>query len=311
MDGPIAADFKHVEVMPRFTDKALEYLKSQKGSEQPFFLYLAYASPHVPVVPSEKWRGKSGLNLYGDFVMMMDSEVGRILQTLEELGMRENTIVIFTADNGCCPTTGATVMEAKGHYASGDFRGYKADLFEGGHRVPCIVQWPSGVKKGICRQTISLNDFFRTFADLTEQKLKDNEGEDSVSLLPLFRNPDRKEALREATIHHSIDGQFAIRQGDWKLLASPSSGGWSAPRPQQKELLKKLPPMQLYHLGDDPQEKNNLIAQHPKKAQELLLLLLKQIEDGRSTPGAVQNNDATDNWKQKDKLYELKIIENF
>ena len=188
----------------------------------------------------------------------------------------------------------------KDHYPSGVFRGYKADIFEGGHRVPFIAKWPEVIKPGTQNdQTICTTDLLATIAAIVDYKLKDNEGEDSYNMMPLFKSEEIDGTFREATVHHSINGSFAIRKGDWKLIMCPGSGGWSFPRPgNDEDILKKLPPLQLYNLKDDPGEKNNLQDKFPKKVEELKALLTKYILSGRSTPGIPQKNDANENWHQ-------------
>lgn len=168
-----------------------------------------------------------------------------------------------------------------------------------GHRVPTIVEWGDKAGKGRCAQTICLNDFYATFATLNNYRIKDNEAEDSYNILPLIQNPNHPVTIREATVHHSIRGEFAIRKGDWKLLCSPSSGGWSFPRPgTNKEVIATLPLIQLYNVKTDPAESKNMYSEYPEIVKELKELLQKYIREGRSTPGSIQTNDVTDNWKQ-------------
>ena len=171
------------------------------------------------------------------------------------------------------------------------FRGHKADIFEGGHRVPFLVQWPENIKAGTSSdQTICLTDFTRTAATIVDAQLTDNEAEDSYNILPLLLGEDNGNPIREATVHHSINGSYSIRQGKWKLAFCPGSGGWSAPRPKvAKE--EGLPPIQLFDLTQDIEEQQNLAAENPEVVEALTALMEKYIEDGRSTPGAVQEND--------------------
>lgn len=299
-EGPTSPDFIHEEVTPHLFQKAINYIDQQAQEPQPFFLYLPLPSPHTPILPTQAWQGKSGLNPYGDFVIMIDHYMGELLATIEAAGIEENTLIIFTSDNGCSPAAKMDELTAKGHYPSAIYRGHKADIFEGGHRVPFIVKWPRVIPKGaVSDETICLTDFMATCAEITHYDLADDEGEDSYSLLPLFENRSLSAPLREATVHHSINGSFAIRQGPWKLIMCPGSGGWSAPRPADKEVIDTLPKVQLYHLGDDPGERHNLQAEHPAKVREMKSLLIKYITDGRSTPGIVQKDDSIDGeWKQ-------------
>ena len=205
--------------------------------------------------------GKSGLNAYGDFVMQTDWSVGQVLQALEQTGLAENTLVIFTSDNGCSPAANVQELERKGHYPSDVFRGYKADIWDGGHRIPFIARWPGRIKPGsVSDQLICLTDLMATCADMLGVKLPDDAGEDSVSILPALLG-QASGPLREAVVHHSINGSFAIRQGKWKLELCPDSGGWSAPKPGSAEA-KKLPPVQLYDMAPGLGERTNLQEQH-------------------------------------------------
>lgn len=189
-------------------------------------------------------------------------------------------------------------MEKLGHHANHIYRGHKSDLFDGGHRIPCMIRWKGEFRPHSVAQTICLTDFYATFAAINQYQLKDSEGEDSYNLLPAIRSIDEIPAIREATVHHSIDGEFTIRQGKWKLLFSASSGGWSSPKPQDKALLKGLPAMQLYDMNADPRERRNLVNEYPEKVRELQEIMWRYIKDGRSTPGQPQPNDPCDKWEQ-------------
>lgn len=303
--GPTASDFVHEEVLPHITDRAIDFIqKESRKKGKPFFLYLPLPAPHTPILPTGEFLGKSKLNMYADFVMMVDHHVGRILQALEKAGIDKNTLVVFTSDNGCSPQANYDELLAKGHNPSYIYRGHKADLFEGGHRVPCVVQWKGNIKPGESAQTICLTDFFTTFADVTGIAVKNTEGEDSYSLLPALKDPGLTTPIREATVHHSITGEFAIRKGDWKLLVSPSSGGWSFPKPSDKKALAGLLPMQLYNIKNDPGEKNNLYASQQAIADQLLTLLRSYITKGRSVPGENQFNETTGRWKQLETIFQ-------
>jgi arylsulfatase A-like enzyme len=242
-------------------------------------------------VPGKEWQEKSGITPYADFVMQTDWAVGEVTAALNKAGVAGNTLIIFTSDNGCSPAAGIPDLQAKGHYPNGDLRGMKADVFDGGHRVPFIVRWPSQVKAGSrSDQTICLTDFMATCAEVTGAKLPANAGEDSVSILPALLGKDQA-PLREAVVHHSINGSFAIRQGKWKLELCADSGGWSDPKPGSAQA-GTLPDTQLYDLSADPAESRNLQAEHAEIVGRLTKLLEKIIADGRSTPGPKQANDA-------------------
>ena len=299
--GPAAADFEAEEVLPALTRRAVEYVRAQAAdalSGKPFFLYLPLSAPHTPSVPSKEWRGQSGLNAYADFVMQTDATLGAITAALEQAGLTTNTLVIFTSDNGCSPEADFNQLASKGHDPSHIFRGMKADHFEGGHRVPFIVRWPGRVKAGSTSgQLVCLNDFMATCAEIIGAKLPDHAGEDSVSFLPVLE-ACATGPTRTSLVHHSINGSFAIREGNWKLALSPSSGGWSAPRPGTLAA-KQLPPAQLYDLSRDVGETNNLASSEPATVARLTALLEKIVADGRSTPGARQTNTvAVKVWKE-------------
>ncbi len=202
--GPAAESFEAVDVLPTLTQKAVEFVTQKAKTDQPFFLYLPLNSPHTPIVPSKEWQGKSGLGNYGDFVMQTDWAVGQILAAIDQAGVGNNTLVIMTSDNGCSPAARIPDLQAKGHFPNGDFRGMKADIFDGGHRVPFLVRWPEQVKPGSrSAQTICLTDFMATCADILGTKLPDTTGVDSVSILSALRGTD-KAPLRESVVHHSI-----------------------------------------------------------------------------------------------------------
>lgn len=290
--GPAAPEFVVEEVLPELTRRAIAYLRA-RGAEakagRPFFLYLPLASPHTPVVPSEPWQGRSGLNYYADFVMQTDDSVGEILAELEAQGLAKNTLVIFTSDNGCSPQADFPALLAKGHHPCGVFRGHKADIFEGGHRVPLLVRWPLQVPPGRrSEQLVCLTDMLATVADALGATLPENAGEDSFSFLPALLGTDKPPA-RQAIVHHSINGSFAIRQGPWKLALCPDSGGWSEPRPGSAAS-SALPPTQLYDLTSDIGETTNVATDHPEIVERLTKLLQRYVEQGRSTPGPSQSN---------------------
>ncbi|MGN6438729.1 MAG: sulfatase family protein [Agriterribacter sp.] len=287
--GPAGNDFKHDEVLEKITDKATAYISSQAKSGNPFFLYFPLTSPHTPVLPSAAYRGKSGTNEYGDFVLMTDAMVGKILEAVKAAGIEQNTIIVITSDNGCSPNADFDKLIAAGHDPSYIYRGTKADIFEGGHRIPFIVKWPGKVKAATeSGATVCLTDLMATLADMLQQPLKDNEGQDSYSLLPLLLQ--QKGYARTSTIHHSIDGNFSIRNQDWKLILARGSGGWSIPTEKEAKA-QNLPAVQLYNLKTDIGETKNVAADHPQVVKELTKLLQATVENGRSTKGKKQRND--------------------
>ena len=297
--GLTSDDFDHTLVLQDLTDKAVQYIRQHEKAGSPFFLYFPLPAPHTPILPTTEFLGKSNTNMYGDFVMQVDDVVGQIRETLENLGISENTLLVFTSDNGCSPRADYEELAAVDHDPSHTFRGTKADIFEGGHRVPFIVEWPGkALKNSISDNTICTVDFFATCAELTGYQIQDNEAEDSFSILPAIKG-ESDANIREFTVHHSINGSFAIRQGNWKLCFCPGSGGWSYPRPRDIEAEGlELPAMQLYQLGEDIGETKNLIHEYPEKATELKKALANIILDGRSTPGSTRENEGMEGWTQ-------------
>lgn len=288
-EGPMVPGWRPEAILPTITDRACEVVERHAGSDIPLFLYFALTSPHTPLAVNAPWKGKSGLNTYADFVMETDAMVGRVTEALDRAGLAENTLVLFTSDNGCAPYIGVEDLERKGHYPSAWFRGYKADAWDGGHRIPFIARWPGVVAPGsACGQLACLTDLMATCADLASARLPDDAGEDSVSILPLLRGEDR--VVRQAVVHHSITGRFAVRDGRWKLVLCPGSGGWTAPR-DEVAAQQGLPPVQLYDMEADPGETTNLQEEHPEVVARLAGLLERASAEGRSTPGARQAND--------------------
>ena len=297
--GPTSDDFHHATVLQDVTDKAVAYINKKAGKETPFFLYLPLPAPHTPILPSTEFLGKSNTNMYGDFVMQVDDVVRQIREVLKEQGISENTLLVFTSDNGCSPKANFNELARVKHDPSGEFRGGKADIYEGGHHVPFIVEWPkvTGENK-VIDQTLCTTDFLATCAEVSNYKLADNEGEDSYSMLPLISG-DKTNIDREYTVHHSINGSFAIRKGEWKMCFCPGSGGWCDPKPNTfKNKEGEFSKFQLYNLKDDIAETTNLAGQYPEIEKELKAAMAKLILDGRSTEGAKQSNEGMANWKQ-------------
>jgi arylsulfatase A len=290
--GPVSEDFTHVGVQPRLAREAVDFLEHQDG-KQPFFLYLALASPHTPIVPSPEFSGRTGTTPYGDFCVEVDATVGAILRALEARGMDKNTLIIFAADNGASPAADFPGLKAVHHDPQPGLRGAKADLYEGGHRVPFIARWPAKIAAGSRSDALVCQiDFLATCAQLLATPLPANTAEDSVSLLPILTGTAPQ--VRESLVNHSVNGSFAIRRGPWKLCLAPDSGGWSDPKPGQAAA--GSPPFQLFNLEQDPAEKTNLYAQHPEIVQQLGELLKQQVLNGRSTPGAPQQNTGGNDW---------------
>lgn len=288
-----------INMLPRLARKSVEYIHSRAGKDQPFFLYVPLGSPHTPIVPSPLWQGKSGLGKYGDFVMQTDDVLGQISAALTAHNMAENTLIIFTSDNGCSKAAGITQLATQGHLVSAHMRGSKADIWDGGHRIPFIVRWPGKVQPGSRNdQLICLTDLFATVVDIVGADAPRGSCEDSVSFLAaLSGQPIR--STRAGVIHHSISGHFAYRKDHWKLILARGSGGWSSPK--ENEVGPNAPPAQLYDLETDPGEQTNLYQQQPEIARQLLEQLIADITRGRSTAGAESKNDLQEIklWKNK------------
>ncbi len=305
LQGPAMPYWHFEQLLPTWAKKADGYIAERAATDEPFLLYLPMTSPHTPLSVNKPFIGKSGLNnLYADLVIETDDVLGRVLAALEKHGVADNTLVIFASDNGCAHYIGAredgnghfeSAMEPQGHFPSGPCRGYKSDAWDGGHRIPCIARWPGQIPPGSeCDQLVCLSDLMATCAEIVGDTLPDNAGEDSVSMMPLFRGEDRP--IREQLVHHSIDGKFAIRDGHWKLVLCPGSGGWT--KNDAKAAAEGLPLVQLYDMQTDPGEQHNLQAEHPDKVREMVVRLKQIVADGRSTPGAAQQNDTeVDIWK--------------
>lgn len=272
------------QVVTRLTEQSISFIEERTKTKEPFFLYLALGSPHTPIVPSDEWVGKSGINTYADYVMETDHAVVRILEALDTLGVAENTLVFFTSDNGCSPEANFKELLAKGHDPSYSLRGMKSDAWDGGHRVPYIVRWPGVVMPGrVSDELICHNHLMATCADMLGVKLPDNVGVDSFSILPLLRNEKATAPTHPYVIHHSISGRFAIRKGDWKFIAAKGSGGWSKGDDGQAT--------QLYNMANDRKETKNLAAENPEVVAELTKLLEATVANGRTTSGPPMKND--------------------
>ena len=229
------------------------------------------------------------MNAYADFVMQLDHHMGQLLAALDDAGLTDNTLVLFTSDNGCSPQANFDVLADHGHHPSGVYRGHKADIYEGGHRVPLIVRWPGRIEAGRKTNEVAcLTDIYATLAEVHGAGGRVGGGEDSFSLMPIFQGTGTSE--RGTLISHSIGGSFSIRIGEWKLCVCYGSGGWSAPV-EHAAKDQGLPPMQLYQLAEDPGETTNLAAANPGRVQEMLAVLRREIQSGRCTPGLALTND--------------------
>ncbi|PXA04701.1 arylsulfatase [Coraliomargarita sinensis] len=282
-------EFDAHDALPDFAREAREYIKVQAENEaKPFFLFLSLTSPHTPITPSERFKGKyPQYSHYADFIAETDWVVGEVIAEVTASGIGENTMIIYTSDNGFAPYVKIPEMLAAGYKPSGDWRGDKATIYEGGHRVPFLVRWPAGVEPGTTSDvTVCTTDFYATFADLlgARDAIPPDAAEDSFSFLPALHG--FSDPIRPFTIHHSLNGTFAIRKGDWKLIfGTGPGGGWSDEPPPPAELV------QLFNLAKDPAETRNLEAENPAKVAELVDDLAETFHRGRTTPGPDQSND--------------------
>ena len=318
--GPAEKNFRDHQVLETFYTEAETFIKKQK-KETPFFLYLSLTAPHTPTSPGAEWIGKSKLGVYGDFVMEVDHSIERVMNALKKNGIDEDTLIIFSSDHGPAPYAGNILkatpaqikkLEAKGHYPSGPYRGYKFSVYEGGLRVPLIARWPGKIERGkTCESLVGLNDFFATFAELVGEQKTDQEGPDSISFADLLEKPIST-GKRKSLVMQSVSS-FVVRHGKWKLCLCPGSGSninsenskgndpmpavaWSKALKDFKGELSesdcmKGPFVQLFDLSNDPHEDVNLAMKNPDQVNRMVMLLKTQIENGRSTPGQKLKND--------------------
>ncbi|MDA0346823.1 MAG: arylsulfatase [Verrucomicrobia bacterium] len=271
----VAPDFVDSECLSRFTDKAINWIGQhvQEKGPQPFFVYLPFTSPHYPVAPQPRFWGQGEAGGYGEFVIETDFHVGRILDFLDDKGLAENTLVVFSSDNGP-ESSWKERIEEFGHDSSGIYKEGKRSIYEGGHRVPFFIRWPAKIPAGKTYDGVaSQTDLLATFADILDVELAANAGEDSVSLLPVLENPSAK-LNRSAIISHGSNGRFAISDGEWKLIM-----------PHGK--LK----YELYNLKKDPGEETDLYGKHEKIQDRLEKRITAMVQNGRTSPGKPQKND--------------------
>ncbi len=261
--GKIAPNFKHAQVLPQFTERAIEFLAEQQGAtrDEPFFLYLAYAGPHTPWLPSPAYHNKSDAGLYGDFLTEIDQHVGKIISTLDNSGLAENTLVVLTSDNG--PVWYPENISQYEHRSAGPLRGMKFDAWEGGHRMPFIARWPGRIPAGsVCNQMICFTDMLRTMAAIIDAPLPPGTGPDSLNVLPLLQG--NNEPVRQ---HLAVSGRkfHSLRLGHFKYLEPRAANQNQDARQQQRSL--------LFDLQADIAETNNVADHYPeivKQAKSLL-----------------------------------------
>jgi len=285
--GLMTPGWRDEEVDLTFARRAVEFVERHRAQrpDEPFFLYLTPSAPHRPCVPPDFVRGASHAGPRGDMVCMVDWMVGEVDSALERLGVADDTLLVVTSDNGARLT--CYDGSDYGHKSCGNWRGQKADIWDGGHREPFIARWPGRIAPGsACDQTVCLVDFMATCAAIVGADLPEGAAEDSFSFLPALLAEPPASRAREATVHHSIDGTFAVRQGPWKLILGLGSGGFSPPRRIEPE--PGGPQGQLYHMDDDPAETANLWSDRPEVVERLTAVLEGCQASGRSravTPG--------------------------
>ncbi|MEC9094261.1 MAG: sulfatase-like hydrolase/transferase, partial [Planctomycetota bacterium] len=289
--GMIADGFDLEEVDLVFLKKSQEFLRNhvKHRRDQPFFLFHSAQAVHLPSFPADSFKGKTKSGPHGDFIFELDHVVGELLKTLKELEVAENTLVIFSSDNG--PETTSVVHMRKDHEHDGahPWRGMKRDNWEGGHRVPLIASWPAKIKGGAtCGQTTCLTDIMATCAGIVGFDLPNDAAEDSYDLSPALLDPGLKQPIRPYTIHQTISLALAIRKGPWKLLDHQGSGGNRYDRGLLKPfaLPNREPdaPGQLFNLVKDPGEKTNVYSEYPAVVEELKSKLEHFKKSGRSAP---------------------------
>ena len=299
--GRMKPGWKLEEMIPEFTRRAVDLIESNADSEKPYFLYFPLTSPHSPIVPNEQFKGMSGVDNYGDFVCEVDWVAGQVMDALDRTGTADNTLLIFTSDNGPekgTPDDQGVYERARrtGHYSMSSLRGIKRDAWEGGHREPFVAAWPEVIPAGSrCDQPVCLGDLMATCAEIVGAELPEDAGEDSVSLLPLLKGETDK-PTRDLVVHHSMSGRFAIRRGDWVFIDSPTGDDNGEPEwlKQQRGYEPHDSPGELFNLREDLSERVNRYADQPEIVKELSAIL-NRIKAGNE-PQGTQDNPPAEQW---------------
>ncbi len=284
--GVASPGFHPASVLRDVTTRAVDYIGAHApdSGRRPFLLYLALAAPHTPVMPTAEFRGRTGIGVYGDFVAETDAAVGRVLEALDKAGVAHSTLVLFASDNGPAPLGGISEAASHGHDASGGWRGVKAGLYEGGHRVPFVIRWPGVAPAGrTSARLVCTTDVVATIADVAGAQLPRDAAEDSISFAANVRNPADGAERTPALILHSQNGSFAVRQGRWKLILTLGTGADNDP-PADPVAARGLAPVQLYDLEADPKETTNLASKEPAVVRRLEARLADYRQSGRSRP---------------------------
>ncbi|MDA7640509.1 arylsulfatase [Opitutaceae bacterium] len=283
--GPMITGWDPYTNIPTTTQRGIEYIHAQAETDEPFFLYFAWPSPHAPIIPNDEFDGASTAGPYGDFVTETDASAGQLLKALEESGQADNTIVVFSADNG--PEKYAYARDANfDHWSAYPLRGLKRDIYEGGHRVPFLIRWPGVTEAGTTNESlVSQIDLMATFAGALEFELPSDQAHDSHNLLPLLKG--EVDRIRDTQIHNTYEGQWAIRHGDWVLV--DHKDGYRSGRVADWERKRKYPadddqPAELYNLAEDLGQRHNLASQYPERVENLRKLMAEIRDRGHSAP---------------------------
>jgi arylsulfatase A len=291
--GPMVKGWEPVKILPALTERAVRYVEARANSAQPFLLYFALTSPHYPVVPSPEFVGKSKAGEYGDFVVQTDAAVGAVLDALQRSGLDNNTLVIFTSDNG--PEVAAEVeigayerIRKSKHYSMHNFRGVKRDSWEGGHRVPFLARWPGQIPAGKTSAALLGHvDLMATIAAITSYQLPSEAAPDSYNQLPVLLGQQPRQLIRETLVYHAANGHLALRQKDWVFIDSTTCGDGNKEPDwfrRKRDAHKCKEPGALYNLRTDPAQKKNLYSKQPDKVRELKAMLEKCQTEERSAP---------------------------
>ncbi|HSP41264.1 MAG TPA: arylsulfatase [Luteolibacter sp.] len=283
-EGPGRSDWDFYQILPTLTEKAVEYIHARKDGDKPFFLYFPLPSPHAPIVPTDEFDGRSKAGPYGDFVVQTDDSCGRLLNALRETGLYENTIILFTADNGA-EAYAYPRDEKYDHWSSDPLRGLKRDIYEGGHRVPTLLKWPGVTQPGsVTGALFSQVDLMATLAAYLGYELPRESAEDSHDFLPYLRG-EEKVSPRTTLVHNTYKDRYAIRHHEWLLVDHPTGTDRQPPAAWMEK--HKVPPYTgldagLYNLKEDLGQRHNLAGKHPEKVAELREML-KSIRNGKHT----------------------------
>lgn len=292
--GPMAESWNPNEVLPTITAKAEDWI-SQQDNKTPFFLYFAFPSPHAPIVPNQEFIGSSDAGPYGDFVFETDAMVGRLLDALGAAGLAENTLIIFSSDNGAEKFAYERYRQYS-HWSSGDYRGLKRDLFEGGHRVPFIVRWPEVIKQAtVSSQTINQVDIVSTIASIIGTRLTSSEAIDSHDYAQVLNQQQPLDrVVRQSSVHNTFEGAYALRQGDWLYINTPDAAHTEVPQWYSEDMQYEVDATEglLYNLAEDPSQNNSLYLDYPEKVAQMEALLSEYVSGKPSAPHSISMEGA-------------------